>query len=227
MGSYGGPDIITDELVFVYDAGSTRSYPGSGTTVSNIISGLTGTLANGVAFNSADGGFWELDGTDDYILVSNASSPQFTANQAFTISYVIKLNTISTGSFMAPVMKGSFNSSYGHLINNTDLRVYTDTDSTAEYTFDNVFTNDLDKWVFITQTYDGNIIYLYRNGEFFEQSGTGISFTVNTSNLYLGCNNGSVYFLNGDMANVKMYNKALTAAEVTQNFNSQKSRFGL
>jgi hypothetical protein len=226
MAYFTGPNIVTDGLVFAYDAGSERSYSGSGTTASNIIDSSTGTLVNGVAFNSANGGYWEFDGTDDYISIANANSPQFTANQSFTISYTLKLNTI-TGGFWAPVMKGYFSQSYGHLIINDDLLVYTDADSSPEYTFNNVFTNDANKWVFITQTYDGNIIYLYRNGEFFGQSGTGIGFTTSTLPLYFGSNGATNYYLDGSMATVKMYNKALSAAEVTQNFNAQKSRFGL
>jgi len=226
MAYFTGPNIVTDELLLAYDAGSERSYSGSGTTASNIIDSSTGTLVNGVAFNSANGGYWEFDGTDDYISIANANSPQFTANQSFTISYTLKLNTI-TGGFWAPVMKGYFSQSYGHLIINDDLLVYTDADSSPEYTFNNVFTNDANKWVFITQTYDGNIIYLYRNGEFFGQSGTGIGFTTSTLPLYFGSNGATNYYLDGSMATVKMYNKALSAAEVTQNFNAQKSRFGL
>ena len=227
MGFYRGPNIVTDGLLFAYDAGSERCYSGSGTTASNIIDNSTGTLVNGVAFNSANGGYWEFDGTDDYISIANANSPQFTTNQAFTISYVLKLNSITAGGFYAPIMKGSFGASYGHLILTDDLLVYTDSDSSPEYTFSNVFTNDLDKWVFITQTYDGNRIYLYRNGELFGQSGTGIGFTTSTAPLYFGSNNSTGYYLDGSMATVKMYNKALSAAEVLQNFNAQKSRFGL
>ena len=227
MGFYRGPNIITDGLVFTYDAGSTRSYPGSGTTVSNIIDGLTGTLVNGVAFNSANGGYWEFDGTDDYISIANSNSPQFSANQAFTISYIVYLNRV-TGTYMAPVMKGSFGSSYGHLIGASNLfLVYTDNDSSPELNLSGMLTNDANKWVSITQTYDGSRIYVYRNGVLAGQSGTGVGFTVNTSNLYLGSNNSTGYYLDGDMANLKMYNKALTQAEVTQNFNAQKSRFGL
>jgi len=227
MGFYRGPNIVTDGLVFTYDAGSTRSYPGSGTTVSNIIDGLTGTLVNGVAFNSANGGYWDFDGTDDYISIANSNSPQFSANQAFTISYIVYLNRV-TGTFMAPVMKGSFGSSYGHLIGSSNaFLVYTDSDSSPELNISNMLNNDVDKWVSITQTYDGSRIYVYRNGVLAGQSGTGVGFTVNTSNLYLGSNNSTNYYLDGSMATVKMYNKALSAAEVLQNFNAQKSRFGL
>ena len=227
MGFYRGPNIVTDGLVFTYDAGSTRSYPGSGTTVSNIIDGLTGTLVNGVAFNSANGGYWDFDGTDDYISIANSNSPQFSANQAFTISYIVYLNRV-TGTFMAPVMKGSFGSSYGHLIGSSNaFLVYTDSDSSPELNISNMLNNDVDKWVSITQTYDGSRIYVYRNGVLAGQSGTGVGFTINTSNLYLGSNNSTNYYLDGSMATVKMYNKALSAAEVLQNFNAQKSRFGL
>ncbi len=226
MGFYRGPNIVTDGLLLAYDAGSERSYSGSGTSASNIIDSSTGTLVNGVAFNSANGGYWEFDGTDDYISIANANSPQFTANQAFTISYTLKLNSVS-GGFWTPVMKGGFGQSYGHLILNDDLLVYTDNDSSPEYTANNIFTNDANKWVFVTQTYDGNRIYVYRNGELFAQSGTGIGFTTSTATLYFGSTNSTGYYLDGSMATVKMYNKALSAAEVLQNFNAQKSRFGL
>ena len=220
---YVGPDIVTDGLVYAFDAGSERSYDGT-TTLTDLVSSNTGTLVNGVTYQSINGGVFDFDGTDDYIVISNANSPQFTANQSFTISYTLKLNSVS-GGFWTPVMKGSFGQSYGHLIINDDLLVYTDTDSSVEYTANNIFTNDANKWVFVTQTYDGSRIYVYRNGEFFGQSGTGIGFTTSTSPLYFGSNNSTGYYLDGAMANLKMYNRALSAAEVTQNFNAQKSRF--
>jgi len=227
MAFFQGPNIVRDGLVFAYDAGSTRCYSGTGTTAKNIIDSTTGTLTNGVAFNSANGGFWEFDGTNDYIVISNANSPQFIANQAFTISYIVYLNRV-TGTYMAPVMKGSFPSSYGHLIGAGNLfAVYTDDDSGVEFSISNMLDNDINKWVFITQTYDGNKIYVYRNGVLEGQSGAGVTFTVNTSNLYIGSNNSTNYYLDGNMANLKIYDKALTTAEVLQNYNAYKSRFGL
>lgn len=227
MAFFQGPNIVRDGLVFAYDAGSTRCYSGTGTTAKNIIDSTTGTLTNGVAFNSANGGFWEFDGTNDYIVISNANSPQFIANQAFTISYIVYLNRV-TGTYMAPVMKGSFPSSYGHLIGAGNLFiVYTDDDSSPEFSISNMLDNDINKWVFITQTYDGNKIYVYRNGVLEGQSGAGVTFTVNTSNLYIGSNNSTNYYLDGNMANLKIYDKALTTAEVLQNYNAYKSRFGL
>ena len=64
---YVGPDIVDDGLVFAIDAGSTRSYPGSGTTVTSLVGSATGTLNNGVGFSTANGGNFTFDGVDDHI----------------------------------------------------------------------------------------------------------------------------------------------------------------
>ena len=84
MGAYGGPDIITDGLVFAVDAGSERSYPGSGTTATSLISSNTGTLTNGVGFGSGNGGHWEFDGVDDYVNIGNGVSFEYTDSFSFS-----------------------------------------------------------------------------------------------------------------------------------------------
>ena len=71
MGFYRGPNIVTDNLKFALDAGSERSYSGTGTTSYNIINKETGTLNNNVSFDSTYGGFFEFDGVDDYIDLGN------------------------------------------------------------------------------------------------------------------------------------------------------------
>ena len=71
---YVGPDIVDDGLLIAIDAGSTRSYSGSGTSVSNIIDDSTYTLQTGLSKVSDKGGTWDYDGTDDYIQVLPAES---------------------------------------------------------------------------------------------------------------------------------------------------------
>ena len=68
MGFYRGPNIVTDGLIYAIDAGSERSYPGTGTTATSLVGSDTGTLTNGVGFSSNNGGYWEFDGADDYII---------------------------------------------------------------------------------------------------------------------------------------------------------------
>ena len=65
MGAYGGnavmglahsPRIVTDGLVLCLDAASKRSYPGTGTTWTDLKGGNNGTLTNGPTFDTGNGG---------------------------------------------------------------------------------------------------------------------------------------------------------------------------
>ena len=62
------PKIVTDGLVFAVDAANKKSYPGSGTTWTDLAGSNDGTLTNGPTFDSGNGGSIVFDGSDDYIL---------------------------------------------------------------------------------------------------------------------------------------------------------------
>ena len=81
---YVGPDIVDDGLLIALDAGSERSYSGSGTSVSNIIDNSTYTLTNGLVKASDKGGTWDYDGVDDYI---QGPTTSFGALSAYTIAF--------------------------------------------------------------------------------------------------------------------------------------------
>ena len=85
MGFYRGPNIVTDNLTLAIDVGSTRSYPGTGTTVNSLIGTMTGTLVNGVGVGTTNGGFLEFDGTDDRLTLS-ANINLGNGNLAWTVS---------------------------------------------------------------------------------------------------------------------------------------------
>ena len=66
------PKIVTDDLVLYYDAANTKSYPGTGTTWTDLSgNGVTGTLVNGATFNSGNGGYIVFDGANDYVSTIN------------------------------------------------------------------------------------------------------------------------------------------------------------
>ena len=92
MGFYRGPNIVTDGLVYAMDAGSGRSYDGT-TTLTDLVSSNTGTLTNGVTYQSINGGVFDFDGTDDYIAMSRAIS---TAN--YSAEFVFKADVNTTGT---------------------------------------------------------------------------------------------------------------------------------
>jgi len=66
MGIAYNPRIVTDGLVLALDAGNTKSYPGSGSTWTDL-SGINNASLNGATFSSFGGGSIEFDGTNDYV----------------------------------------------------------------------------------------------------------------------------------------------------------------
>ena len=83
--------IVTDGLVFYVDAGNGDSYPGTGTTWSDLVGSNNGTLTNGPTFDSGNGGSIVFDGTNDYI------STQLTCGTTFTWSVWFKTDVVSSG----------------------------------------------------------------------------------------------------------------------------------
>ena len=226
MGFYRGPNIVTDGLVFAVDPGSTRSYPGSGTTTTNIINGASGTLTNGVAYVTNNGGAFDFDGTDDYIAFPDDTNLN---NQTLTMESWVKLDsTLYQDAFIFE--KGQVNTQYSNFVaTNGYLYFRTIGLSTNDKALNLTSYTSAGLWTHITCTYGAGIKYIYINGVL-RATQTGLTGTIstNTTGLFLGAYGpGSSYFMDGKIAVSRVYNKALTQAEVTQNFNAQKSRFGL
>ena len=227
---YVGPDIVTDGLVFAVDAGSTRSYPGSGTTGTDLIKSESIDLQNGVAFSSANGGSWEFDGTDDYIDLPDSLITDLNGGTEASLCIWIKNDTTVNGVGTSGIIQLSgYNSSNGNLWFYNNGKTYLDIFRSSRV--ENVFVNNTEvstNWnlLTITTTPGTNGWKCYMNGVLKKQV-TGQN-TVSVANqqggLDLGRNNASRY-TNGKIAACQIYDTALTAAQVSQNFNAQKSRF--
>ena len=222
MGFYRGPNIVTDGLKFAMDAGSGRSYSGSGTTTTNIINGASGTLTNGVGFVTNNGGAFDFDGTDDFILFPDDTNLN---SQTITMESWSYLNTtIQQNSFLFE--KGLVNTQYSNFFEGTIFVFRTMGLSTSSFNIaSSLFSAN--SWNHIVCTYASGTKRIYLNGV---QVGsvTGLTGTISTNanGPRIGAHS-SGYYLDGEIAISRVYTKALTAAEVTQNFNAQKSRFGL
>jgi len=156
---------------------------------------------------------------------SRVTIPQNTSinlkeNQPFTIEYWVNLKSFPYSNYSATIMKGHFGTSYGHLIASENLLIYTDTDDSTELTIVNFFTGNLNKWVHVVQTFDGNQIVVYKNSETNSnyKSVSGISLTINTLPLYVGNNTGANYFFDGLMDGVRIYDSALISFQIKQKY---------
>ena len=212
---YGGP-IVTSGLVFAVDAGNLVSYPKSGTTTYNLTgSSNNSTLTNGVGFNNINDGIWTFDGTDDFI---GCGSAVVTGNNSWTwSSWINPSSTFISGTpfFLGTNSTGQAMVSYWDSSNNT-IRVGT-------WGNDRLISTQTippSIWSLTTWTWDGTTLSSYTNG-FPSGTATGFSFNIAGNLTQIGTANSTQYF-GGEIASTLVYSRALTAAEVLQNYNATK-----
>ena len=213
------PKIVTDGLVLSLDAGNVKSYPGSGTVWTDK-SGFNnnGTLTNGPTFNSANGGSIVFDGVDD---ISIHPSTLYVDN--FTLSaWVYK----TSSGIQTIIAKGNLS-----FVLNFYLRIAGNSGFYGtNASFSEILIPDLvlNVWNNTVLTYDKTSLKYYLNGVFINQNNatnTPSSTTSNTTVGRLGDFNGQYW--TGRIATTQIYNRALSAQEVSQNFNALRGRFGI
>jgi hypothetical protein len=222
MARFHGPQIVKSGLQIYYDAANPKSYPGSGTILQDISgNGNYATLYNGVAISSANSGCFVFDGTDDYVFMETNGMPidAYTKTVWFYITDFTNNNNLMSGdndSRHALWLDASTNLKAGH--NGGDG--YRSVVSTT--------TLELNKWYFGAVTWENSIEFnLYVNGKF-ESSNTFATdpYIGDSRLLYLG-SFGGANLLEGRIALASVYDRALSAEEILQNFNVHRSRFGV
>ena len=215
MASFVGPNIVTDGLLIAIDAGSTRSYSGSGTSVSNIIDDSTYTLQNSLSKVSDKGGTWDYDGVDDYI---SGPITSFGTLTEYTIAFWARRDTENR-------MYVSTSNNHFYWYGDNSWRYVTSAGG-GEYYYPKSVSIPNGTWGYYVATYDGANVKVYRQGVYEGAKAATGTVSLGNNTFVFGRMGGGYYFdgLGGD---IFWYNKALTQAEVTQNFNAQRSRFGL
>lgn len=244
MGLIHSPLIVTDGLVFYVDAANKRSYPGAGTTWTDLKDDNSGTLTNGPTFSSDNRGSIVFDGTDDYVDFNDISSLNFGTSD-FTIQYIYKSTYTGTQgkAVIAKGNGGSASSTYGWLIvsfyNEVGFAAASSSGgwgSSGTYIkkTDGANVNDGNFYI-ITIVADRSLsdVKIYKNGVLqnltaWEGSGGDFSTVGSISNsldMRLGSESDGQYAFPGSVAACQIYNRALTQDEVRQNYLSIKERF--
>lgn len=220
------PNIITDGLVLYLDAANTKSYPGSGTTWTDIAAGNSGTLTNGPTFSSINGGSIVFDGTNDYMNTSYTIEAATSSNLQTFCSWVYGIST--NNSFF-----GSNANSLGkfHIIlnyqSNGQLRF-------AESYYGGGAAGDDTNLVTVTSNSTWNFACIVKTAvSTYDVYYNGVRVitaaskaATASSNLALGTW-WSGQYVTSTTAILYAYNRALSAAEILQNYNTTKTRFGL
>jgi hypothetical protein len=221
---YANGKIVTSGLVLALDAADRNSYSGSGTTW-NDMSGNNnnGTLINGPTFSSANGGSIIFDGIDDYINCGNNTI--LNLNDNYTISIWLKTSTLINQAIIQRYLNGGAYPGYSIDINRTTtgtIDIYTG----GNWYINNGSNINNNTWNHIVFTINLTTATFYKN-----TNSTSFSVVASTTNpndtLFIGCLEGNTGFFSGNIAQTLIYNRALSAQEVLQNYNAQKSRFNL
>ena len=220
MGLDHSPLIVTDGLALYLDAGNTRSYLGSGNTAYDLSgSGNTSALTNGPTYLSSNLGTFVLDGSNDYILV-NSQANILSKTEYTKIAYIY----ISNFSTVNNIISGGFSGQHAFWMFGTDK--LNAGHNGAWNTVVGATSLSLNTWYFAAVTYSNSTGWkLYLNGREDGTSATTTTFTGNQE-IVIGAFSSSNNFT-GRIASVQVYNRALSASEIVQNYNATKRRYGL
>jgi hypothetical protein len=240
MAFYRGPGIVKGNLTMCFDAANPISYISGSTTYTNLSRGnivTTATLTNQNStvtvpqYSSENLGVLTFNGTGSVVsILTNPSTSGFWPIPQFTLETWFKSPSLGSGQALG----GIFGFTYGvggYLLNTGNIRfiVYSTTSSGVSITdtSKNYFDN---QWHYVAFINNGISSSLYVDGTLKTSGAAPWNGTSPwpTNQLAVGRdNNSSNYYFSGSIGPIKIYNKALTATEITQNYNAVKTRFGL
>jgi hypothetical protein len=230
-GSYGnvmGSSYVTNGLVFNIDAEDLNSYPGIGNTWAD----LSGNNNNASLFNSPT------------FEINNRGSLKFVRANTTYGEFSGSVNNFATGTVEMWFQYNSVGDNTAAQIfarRNTNHGTFTFGKNANDTMFFNIRINSgatlaaisspgviTPNWTLFTGTYDGSIHAMYLNAQLAVSNSAVSSLDTTGTLLYnFGRNTSAVNYANVNIAVIRLYNRALSSTEITQNYNALKSRFGL
>ncbi len=215
MGIAYNTSIVSDGLVLALDPANSRCYSGSGLTAYGLV-GPNGTLTNGTGYSSANGGSFFFDGANDYV-----DFPSYTPD-ANTVSIWVNFKNYKNGPIVY-VGYDTYNSAVWSWSFFMVMPIFYIRANPGPAAYFNE-TPPLNTWINYTlvRNNGSNLSFTYKNGVSF--GSTTDSTTTNTyPNMRFGIAGGEA--ANFNLGQVMIYNRALTAQEIKQNYNATKKRY--
>jgi len=219
MGIAYNPRIVTDGLVLALDAGNTKSYPGSGTTWYDLSgNGNNGTLINSPTYNNTNGGNFNFDEVNNYVncgqILNNSAYTKIAWFRPETSTQNIVSGSAGGTAFWMAGTNNAIHSGHNGAWSTVVHRPNNPGDMLNQWWCGAVTFNTSTGWV------------LYLNGE---QVDTDLNTTapIGDGTIFIGAHNVGGNLFDGDIPVVQIYNRALSASEIQQNYNATRSRFGI
>jgi hypothetical protein len=210
-------------LVLALDAGNIKSYnAGISTTTWTDLSGMsnTGTLTNGPTYSSANNGSIVFDGSNQYGPIGTSGFPF--GSSAGTLSGWANATSAAAGNGNWIISYGSPATSQARFIG-----LYNQTYYFGGYGNDITAVGfQTNTWFNMVGVYDGTNASMYINGVLVSGP-TAKTWNTVASTAQIGRQTNGGEYWNGRVSNIQVYNRALTASEIRQNFNATRGRFGI
>jgi len=211
MSYNSGGRLVSDGLVLCLDVANRKSFVSGSSTWTDISrTGNNGTLIGGPTYSSANGGTIVFDGTDDYV-----NCGTITNGGKITVNAWIKFSIAASQHIVDSA------SNTWHLALLSDNRPYF-WNGTTYHTAAQVLS--ISTWYMITGV-QSSTLDVYVNGRLSQSLASNIN--VGSGNVNIGRWQSGTRPYNGNIAQVSMYNRALSATEILNNYNVTKKRFGL
>jgi hypothetical protein len=206
---------------FDVDFASLREY--NPTLVDLTGNNNNGTLTDGVAFHSPNNGYFIFDGTNDLI-----TTPYIfpTGNLPKSFSVWFKINSTTDRGWIVAGGSDVNGKAFGLFRSGGDKLLYFHGNAAAFDMIFNVSQNTTD-WYNATVSYDGTTIRGYINGQLDVEKTVALNTSSSTVDFGARKNRNAADYFNGNIAQASIYNRALTASEIQQNYQATKGRFGL
>ena len=227
---FATPSIVTSNLVLWYDPSNSVSYPGTGSTITNLAStSLNGTMSN-------------ITYTDPYFSYNGSSSQINIADNALlepgTGDWTMEAWVYLSSSSGSKVVLGKFDPGGGAQDVSYSIRIignaiYAQIGNGSGVVDTPAYTIPLNTWTHVTYVWKNvatNSLEAYINGVSVGSVAHSFSSILNTSaNLYIGSYNGGEYpqYFDGRIGITRLYNSALSAAQVGVNYNTTKGIYGI
>ena len=234
MGIYSGPLNPVDGLVLYLDASNNASYSGSGNTWYDLSGNSNkATFVDSPSFQSLPQSYFNFDGVNDYMTIvrSSSMSPTSALTQEVWFNFPI---VPSAAIFIGLQYGTSSNNTYALWRESSSL--YGGVNTSGSFSYIGIGTSYMsgNKWHHFVHTYDGSTQKLYLDGVLLNSANISgsIQYDANNTRVLIGAddngsgyNTGASYPHSGKLNQVRIYNRALSASEILQNYNAQKKKY--
>jgi hypothetical protein len=240
--NYNEVNIVRGDLVLYLDAGNSSSYPGTGTTWTDLSgNGNHFTLYNGTGYSIGGGGSLTFDGVNDY--AASTSNINLTSYTHVAVEVFYRSNTTSAGMVFEHTANWNTNTGgFGMSVNTNGNAGSTNQNHTNHNTevARNYLVSDNSTWNHNLNLYSriadstGRLTYINGLLTSFVSGGFYPTDTITTAGgsfanaiFYISSRGGSSSFFNGSVGSIRVYGFKINAAQTLQNFNASRRRFNI